>query len=112
MNIFDKFKDLKNKIKQEWLWRSMKSQHDMSDALFMTLYNDDAVQNEWILKLNFTNKTKKEIKNKIKTMTNNSPGRAEMLFLLHSKDTVIADCESINRPFDNEDIIIFIINPM
>lgn len=40
-------------------------------------------------------------------MTDNSPGRAEMLFLLHSQDTVIIECESINRPFDNEDIIIF-----
>lgn len=60
MNIFDKFKDLKNKIKQEWLWRSMKSQLDMPDALFMTLYNDETVQNDWILKLNFSNKTKKK----------------------------------------------------
>lgn len=107
MKIFEKFNTIKERIKKEWLWKLMKKRYDHNNALFMTLY-DNHNRNS-ILTLNFSHKTKKEMQNIIKTMQSKYPGRSKMLFLLNSNKTEITNYISMNRPFDHEDIINYML---
>ena len=122
MKIFEKLKNIKERIKHERQWRKQKrTGYEITFSLLDIILDDIAVENDFKLRLNFGDNTKKEIQDIIKNGTEEHLARAAMLFLLNSKDTEISyyhslhtlyngiiSYQSLNRSFDKEDMLNFI----